>query len=487
MNQFFAMGMFLPLAAICLSAGNAEATTTCPKNLGAPGITITGKSKQVDVVSYGKPLPGEADVNRFDTHVLTIKLPVEYELDVIECSLERPNEAPVFSKAACGKMSGLAKAGSMTVTFKQLPIKQGLNEFQVKVTAKLKDTYKKKGCTPESLGASFKSSWFVHTEKPDAPTPQYSSGGNAIAVPSDEGACNPVVVSLIVEHLATIHYQVGNGMVKTMQAPASSDHPPGYVVAELELQNTTLQAGEALQLTLWIEDHIRGATSTPVTWNVLCPEGPFYVITSGPPQKSYLTQATFHFSAVGGNAEPRCSCSNSNMVGSFDMCDGPDFHTCLWLQEGPQLFRIYAEGNLSIVTEYPWVVSAPDVHLLKAPLDGPDTTVVFEFETVRENGAPVPGNFWCSVDGEVFTACTSPLTLNNLDLGEHSLEIYAENDLGQGDSVKHSWEVQKKADTSKKDKDTKSKDKDKGCSAAGSLPLSLAALAGLWALRRRRS
>jgi len=490
-NNLFAAGVFLPL----FLAGIAEASI-CPDTLGSSSsvITITPKSKELDAISYGKPLPAVTDPNYFSTHVLTIKIPTYYELDSIECSIKRPGETPEFSKAACGKIEGTGTIGTLTRKFKELHVQQGLNEFQVKVTAKLKDLYKKKGCAPGELSSIFKSSWFVHTQNPDAPTPKYRNGDTILAIPGVDGTCTPVVVSINVEHQATIHYQVNNGPTQTAQAPTwPLLPPPGYVDFDLVLENVSLAAAQSLELTLWVADHIRGATSTPVQWFVHCPSSAFAIIVPPfPPKNSYLSEATFHLSTVGSGVgiELRCSCPNE----PFSPCQSSTSHTCSNLQAGDNIFRVYAEVTPGIVDEYRWTVSAPDVNFLSMPGDSTETTAIFEFETVSENGLPVPADFYCRVDGGSFFRCTSPFSIDDLVVGEHSLEVYAQNSLGAGTYAQHTWEVLEKPAPSKdktKDKDTdKDKDKDKAdkaCSAAGGLPLSFAALLGLWATRRRRS
>jgi MYXO-CTERM domain-containing protein len=273
---------------------------------------------------------------------------------------------------------------------------------------------------------------------------------------------------------------------------------------------TSLAPGESLQLTIWAEELSYDAkgkclstksiilASPKQTWTVICPDADAAgaIVTVSGPDSGYASKATLHFSVLGGSVQnPKFFCSLNGAA--FEPCNSPEFYS--GLKAGEQVFRVYvqnADGTPGAVSEHRWEVYAPGVVFTQVPSDSTDTSAVVWFEA--SPGVDVPVAFKCSVDGGSFFDCASPLFLSDLEVGEHSIEVYATSSVGTGEISKYTWQVleaSKKKDSPKDGKDSKDlsdldqqlRSLQEGCSVATGMPLSLLALAGLWMARRRRS
>ena len=408
--------------------------------------------------------------------------------DDVECRLRRIH--PDGSSEAigdCGTLS-LSWAGALngaTRTYTQIPVTQGLYEVYVRATARNSNTN-----NHPSLIAELTVSWFVHSQTPSAPIAQHRANGNVLALAGADGNCNPVVVPITAEHQAMLFYSVDDGPPRNMAArlPWSKVlgeilHGFRYVNDELVLEDTALEAGQTLSLRLWHTDHLNYGHSeaTSAMWTVECPFNAVAELGERPPAKTYASEATFSFSMSGTTRTAQLFCSLDDLP--FKLCTSP--YTARELQAGEHVFRVYAGSSAagpsddSNMVEHRWMVSAPDIHLLRAPSDGPDTKVVFEFQTREE----VPASFSCSIDGRDFSECSSPLPIENLNVGMHSFEVRAANTTGTGTAVAHSWEV---LGPEKTNHLVSIESAGAGCSATGGLPLGFIALAGLWGMVRQR-
>ncbi|MCL2626395.1 MAG: hypothetical protein FWD46_06240 [Cystobacterineae bacterium] len=496
-NTFFTVGIF-PLLLAAFYAGEAGAQTF--------SISVNGR-KDLDYRNNQTtgvlPYPYNSLSLMMNIANVAGTAGSSYRIlnnDDVECRLRRVNpDGSETELGGCGTLSS-SWAGALngaTRTYTQIPVPQGLYVVSIHATARNNNANNFPPLTSE-----LEVSWFVHSQNPPPPIARNMENGNVLAIAGDNGICDPVVIPIIAEHYSMLYYSIDGGPQQNVadrldwsQTLGGILHGARYVDYNLELTDTMLGAGDTLSLRLWHEDHLGYGRSTlnPAVWTIECPRNGTAVLGEGPPAKSYSPEATFKFSVSGTTGTARTFCSIDDA--HFESCTSS--YTASGLRAGAHVFRVYAGSaqgprNDGDIVEHRWVVSAPDVHFLETPSDGSNTTAVFKFETVRENGVLVPGEFWCSVDGGIFFECNSPWPVGNLNVGRHQFEVYAENELfGEGVVVQHSWEIWAPEQPREKTQNPLGLENDgdgcSGCSTAANLPLSLAALAGLWALRRRRS
>jgi len=416
------MSMLLPLITLWFYATEAGAQ-----------FTITGASKEQDVVSYGSSIPLETNASRYNVHIITINFPsTSYSISSVVCSMGRPNEEPHFSVAQCGTIYASGTTRNPVRRFTNLPVAQGENEFQVLVTAQ------GDGNTWTSI---FTTQWFVHTQ--DAPPPEALNrlGENVAALADANGNCNPVVVPIRVEHLAHIAYRINNdpsvgGFAQQPQAPASPAMPPSYVNYNLQLPGAAFNEDRTFSLELWSADHTRGAPSRHATWTVECPPGVTAVLGEPRPQTGYASKATFYFSTEGGQAPLFCSLDDAD----FELCTSP--HSYAGLKAGLHTLRVYAQtpaGSPGVMVSHPWEVLPPATNFQRIPPNSSASTALFQFAAAE--GVDVPVYFKCSIDGGSFFECESPFLLKALELGEHRFEVQATSSVGAGKVASHVWKV----------------------------------------------
>ncbi|MCL2626396.1 MAG: hypothetical protein FWD46_06245 [Cystobacterineae bacterium] len=484
-NTFFAAGMLLPLLLASLYVGEVQAQSLT--------LRVTPDTKNQDAINN---LIAGATGNTYDALSITVDIMnvagtggsnyrIASNADVA-CTLRHIQpDGSTEDLGSCGTPStSIGDANGAIRRYSNLPVLQGLYEAHVHVTVRNNNA---NNHLPMSAELTY--GWFVHSPTPPPPMVRDAIDGNIWMAAGDDGNCSPVVVPIIAEHQALLSYRVNDGAQVNVTGLPLSDttdvfplwrtfHPYRYIDYNLVLAGTELVAGQTLSLSLWHRDHLGRGISAPALWTIECPLDGAAELSKGPPAKTYSPEASFKFSISGSTRTARMFCSIDNAA--FELCTSP--YTASGLQAGEHVFRVYAGAssqgprNKSDMVEHRWVVSTPDIHLLRAPSNGPNTTAVFEFETLEG----VPATFWCSVDGGTFFECSSPFSIENLVARKYNFEIYATTDVGEGAALLHTWEVL--APEAPGDVDDHS-----GCSAAGNLPLSLAALAGLWALRRQRS
>ncbi len=168
-------------------------------------------------------------------------------------------------------------------------------------------------------------------------------------------------------------------------------------------------------------------------------------LTAAPAAVTLSTDATFTFEA--------------NVVGSTFACslDGADFTPCdspatfTGLSVGAHSFSVRATSPTGIVDatpfSYNWTIEAP------APPDltPPQTTIVVQPASSTEDtsatftfsASEVGSTFECALDGQPFSACTSPVELTGLAVGIHTFEVRAVDAAGNVDATpaNHSWTI----------------------------------------------
>ena len=117
------------------------------------------------------------------------------------------------------------------------------------------------------------------------------------------------------------------------------------------------------------------------------------------------------------------------------------------LAAGPHTFSVVATDGVGNADATPasrtWTVdvSPPDTQLLSGPAEGsttPERSATFTFAS-PESGS----TFECRLDDAAFAPCGSPMTLNDVALGDHTFEVRAKDAAGNIDAspAKRGWRV----------------------------------------------
>jgi large repetitive protein len=184
------------------------------------------------------------------------------------------------------------------------------------------------------------------------------------------------------------------------------------------------------------------------TWTVVAPPdttAPVVNITAMPDDPTYDTSATFEFSAD-EDATFYCALDNAE----FAECTSPVEYEDLAL--GSYTFAVYAEdaaGNASEPVSYTWTVvappdtTAPVVTLTADPVELSTTSTSISFTFTADEEA----SFECALDAADFAECTSPVVLEDLELGQRVFRVKA-TDLANNTSapVVHTWTIVEEPD-----------------------------------------
>jgi hypothetical protein len=134
-------------------------------------------------------------------------------------------------------------------------------------------------------------------------------------------------------------------------------------------------------------------------------------LTSQPASVTNQTTASFGFSSTDPTATFQCSLNG----GAYAACTSPSVYS--GLSAGTRQFNVEAvdpAGNVSLMTgAATWTVdlTPPDTAIISTPPKVTNTTsATFTFDS-SESGS----TFLCSLDGEPFGACSSPLTLGSAE------------------------------------------------------------------------
>ncbi len=160
-------------------------------------------------------------------------------------------------------------------------------------------------------------------------------------------------------------------------------------------------------------------------------------ITAGPPQLAASNSAQFTFAATEAAA---FECRIDGMP--FAPCSSPASY--LAVADGTHLFEVRAEdlaGNVDAsAATYAWTVDtdAPETIVTSSPFDPSNVpTASFAF-TANEPAT----SFECSLDGAVFTTCTSPRGYTELTDGPHTFDVRARDAAGNtGAASHHAWSI----------------------------------------------
>ena len=175
------------------------------------------------------------------------------------------------------------------------------------------------------------------------------------------------------------------------------------------------------------------------TWTV---EGPETTIESGPPASTVSASASFTLSSDDPAATFECSLDGA----PWGSCESP--HQLNGLSVGEHTLQARAKDVAGSVDPTPasrsWTVTPlPDTTLLDRPSDPTnETAATFTFES-DQAGASFECAFDEAVDDEVFSACASPMTYENVIFGEHDFAVRARDGAGNVDPTPatYKWQV----------------------------------------------
>jgi hypothetical protein len=182
-------------------------------------------------------------------------------------------------------------------------------------------------------------------------------------------------------------------------------------------------------------------------WEILAPAPPATSFTAGPPGVTTDTTATFTFTGT-DNLTPaglltfECSLNGA----AFASCTSPLELTGLAAGLHTLEVRAIDESGAADPTPalYAWSVQAPDTTPPNTTISsGPAATTTSADATLIFSASEAGALFECSLDGEPFGSCESPVELTDLDLGPHTFAVRATDISGNTDATpaEHAWTV----------------------------------------------
>jgi CSLREA domain-containing protein len=190
------------------------------------------------------------------------------------------------------------------------------------------------------------------------------------------------------------------------------------------------------------------------TWEIGDSTPPLTTIVEGPEALTASTAATFVFEADEPDATFQCSLDGALFV----LCASPLELTNL--ATGAHELEIQASNERLLVDPVPvtwsWTVQAPDTVAPQTtiaqapPATTTSTSATFTFSATDDRSLAADLELECSLDGEPFESCSSPVDLQDLALGAHAFEVRAVDEAGNvdGTPARHEWMVELPPDTS---------------------------------------
>lgn len=191
-----------------------------------------------------------------------------------------------------------------------------------------------------------------------------------------------------------------------------------------------------------------GNTSVPISWDwVIDTTAPVITVDSAPDAYTNQTSATIQYS-VDGAASVECT-----LDGDTVPCASPIELTGLEDGEHAVVIEAVDEAGNTQSASVEWTVDtvAPVVAFGDPPVTS-GSTATFAFSVTEAEPALVSGAFTlaaasiqffeCSLDGDEFVPCTSPVTLTDLAVGGHRFAVRATDAAGnEGEAAVHEWVV----------------------------------------------
>jgi len=182
-------------------------------------------------------------------------------------------------------------------------------------------------------------------------------------------------------------------------------------------------------------------------WEIVAAAPPTTSITGGPSGNTTATTATITFTGTDNATQPgqlvfECSLDG----GPFEVCTSP--LELIDVALGDHRLEIRAidgsgtpDPTPAVVT---WTVSEPDTAAPQTTISsGPAETTTSAAATLVFGADEAGSTFECSLDGEPFGSCESPIELTGLELGEHTFAVRATDLAGNTDATpaEHTWTV----------------------------------------------
>ena len=209
-----------------------------------------------------------------------------------------------------------------------------------------------------------------------------------------------------------------------------------------------LEAGTHTVLVRAVDPSLNAdATPESFTWNVV--GAPTTTILTGPPAAPAITPdtdmpVTFTFAANQAGVSYACSLDGAE----FTACTSPITYTEAQLRGtelsaiGEHTFEVQATNSRLFVEDPP----ASRTFIIDDRLDpqttidsGPTPTTASTNATLTFSSNELDATFECSLNGEPFAGCDSPLLLTDLALGTYTLEVVAIDAAGHRDPTPASW------------------------------------------------
>jgi len=191
-------------------------------------------------------------------------------------------------------------------------------------------------------------------------------------------------------------------------------------------------------------DAVNNTDSTPASFNWTIDTTPSNtVIDSGPANPTESTNASFVFRSTETGSSFQCQLDGAG----YSPCNSPKAYS--GLLPGPHTFEVRATdqaGNTDATpASHTWTI-LPNTLILSGP--APDsggvtnnTSATFSFTSTA-----VGSTFTCSLDGAVFTTCSSPQNYPKLKAGLHNFQVIANNSFGNDPTAaSFSWTIDTKA------------------------------------------
>jgi hypothetical protein len=165
---------------------------------------------------------------------------------------------------------------------------------------------------------------------------------------------------------------------------------------------------------------------------------PAPVITSTPANPTSQSSATFSFTDTQVGVSFLCQLDG---VG-FSACFSPATYSVLG--QGNHTFSVKAEdtaGNLSPAASFTWTIDTvpPPIPVLTSTPNNPasQTGATFTFSDIE-----VGVSFLCQLDGNAFSACSSPKTYSSLSQGTHTFSVKAQDTVGnESGAASFAWTI----------------------------------------------
>jgi Tetratricopeptide repeat len=171
---------------------------------------------------------------------------------------------------------------------------------------------------------------------------------------------------------------------------------------------------------------------------------PTVTITDGPSSPTRSTQASLSFQASEADVSFQCGLDG----GALTACTSPKVYS--GLSDSRHTFSVQATdaaGNSGKPASYGWVVDA----VTAQPMDitPPTVTITGPADPTKSTQASLSFHaneadvsFQCRLDGQAFSACTSPKTFSDLSAGEHAFAVQATDAAGNaGPAATYGWTV----------------------------------------------